>query len=335
MSTSIPQNDYRPELSSNFQTYRETDYLLHYVLTGYGLPLQLQNLIIGLFVLTKPGEPYYITDPQIADYLAFSSPNYVCSLRGSLKDWLSETDESGARRPLFVSIEDSSYNHRTKAHIPTKYIFSREFGVILSELSGRVPEHQSYPFDWIKAVKAVCDDWRPLLLEFGFWKHRKRTAERAPGRIFATYLIHLENHLKKIFGFLVTAGHNPVEVKELLQIECLMALETIAAETVVLSASDSYADLQSFFESADSINAAKRERPATVFPKAYRRKLKDVWSQTKRTVIDAEGGAPFNGSESSVLLDDRGLGGAGKVGRAPAAVDTERRLYLEKIKAEI
>lgn len=209
------KNDNSPEMENgeitDRQKFRELNYLIRYLLNGYGVSLQCQNFTLAIYTLVKAGQPYQLTDKKIATLLGLSSANYVCNVRKQLKIYFNSEYDSGRKRYQFLSIQEYQFQKGEKPQ-PTTYVFEKEFDDLIQKLLLQVRENPFYFRDWFLAVKEVCGANKTDLLEFGFWETRKQRRARSWEQIQETMLFHFAQHTRKIFDHAELKGIEPEKI---------------------------------------------------------------------------------------------------------------------------
>lgn len=204
------RNDNSPDFADGSATDRqitaERSVLFTRVLTGLGVSRQAQRFIWILYCLSKPGKLYHFNDYRLAEHLGCAdsptSRNYVCNLRKKLKEWNAGTyNDHGTRHYSFVSIEENTYNFKTKQQNPTGYQVSKEFADLLDNLHAQVKLHPAYKDSWLRAISEVCAAAaaRSELKEYGFWNERKEKRPRTVEDIIGTLLLNYKRLTAKIF----------------------------------------------------------------------------------------------------------------------------------------
>lgn len=335
----VPKNNYKAELDQ-FQTFRELNYLMRYVLAGFEMPLRLQEFVIGMFTITKPGKDYFLSDSNIASDLNYSSKNYVCDTRKKYTEYHNGQFESGRKHPQIINIIPHFYNPQTKEKIPTKYNFSIEFVDLIIDLIEKVRVHRFYDSNWIKAIKEVCKENISLIEIHGDFNAKKRVKERNKIKEFGTLLLHRHTHDEKIFRFLTGEGFEPGEVKEFMQVDSLMHTEILDQEHLEFKNSGELLaekmELDQAFDYADSYIQQKTEVTPVVIPRHWR--MKNVWNYQKRrrsNEADKSDGQHRNSASKEAtpaLSTHNGLNGSSKGKQSQTTLDNERLLFLSKCK---
>lgn len=200
------KSDYSPEFYSDDtltdrQIFVEYNYLLRYLLNGFGLSRQLQDFSIAIYTLTKPGIPYQLSDKFISKMLGKACPNYIGKVRKHLKLWF---DEKGTDRkyknPRFIAVKDNRYNAESKEQESTEYVFNVHFDLMIHDLIAKVRENQFYERDFILAIEEVCDANKADILKFGEkWERRPQRKNRTWEQVEETLYLHFSTQINKIF----------------------------------------------------------------------------------------------------------------------------------------
>ncbi len=202
------RNDHRPELTNGKPTERQSEHeravLFNYVLRNLGVSRQAIRFIYVIKTLTVPGKVYRFNDYFLAEHLGCpDSPtcrNYVVNLRKKLKEWnRGFYNHHGTRHFPFVSVEENTYDFKTKKQQSTGYVFSPEFADLLESLLVKVRANSHYNTNWIRAIRETCGTEAGADLKaFGFWKERKERLPRTPEDILGTLLLNWKRLTKKI-----------------------------------------------------------------------------------------------------------------------------------------
>lgn len=226
LSSKNKRNNNTPELIDGRATERqitaERSVIFTHVLTGLGVSRQVQRFIWAIYTVAKPGEYFQFNDYQLAEYLGCAAGpttrNYVSNLRRKMRDWNNGSyNAHGLKHFAFVSVQENSYDPKTKKQNPTGYLFSEKFADLLDELGRKVREHGSYQKNWILAIRQVCGDVsRSELSEFGFWNERKEKRPRLVEDILGTLLLNYKRLTRKIIDTSVEFGFSKSETAELL-----------------------------------------------------------------------------------------------------------------------
>ncbi len=202
------RNDHKPELQNGIPTERQSEHeravLFNYVLRNLGVSRQAIRFIYVIKSLTVPGKVYHFNDYFLAEHLGCAeSPtcrNYVVNLRKKLKEWNRGTyNDHGTRHYSFVSVEENTYDYKTKKQNSTGYLFSQDFADLLENLIVKVRANSHYQTNWIRAIRETCGTEAGAdLKEFGFWKERKERLPRTPEDILGTLLLNWKRLTKKI-----------------------------------------------------------------------------------------------------------------------------------------
>lgn len=226
LSNQTKRNDNTPELIDGRATERqitaERSVIFTHVLTGLGVTRQVQKFIWAIYTVTKPGEYFQFNDYQLAEYLGCAAGpttrNYVSNLRRKMREWNNGSYNShGLKHFAFVSVQENSYDPKTKKQNPTGYLFSEKFADLLEDLGRKVREHGSYKKNWILAIRLVCGEVsRADLSEFGFWNERKEKRPRLVEDILGTLLLNYKRLTRKIIDTSIEFGFSKSETAELL-----------------------------------------------------------------------------------------------------------------------
>lgn len=362
------KNDYRPELRGDdptcLQYHKEFTVIFNRVLAGYKVPFQVRRFLHTIFVLTKPGKVYGLTDYDLAKHLGKGidgigsdvSRNYVSKLRRKYKDWCSERTELGVRKFRFVGITENKFDVRTKKQKPTEYTFNAEFAETLDDLIKQVRAHKVYRENWLAAIEAVVDNQNKLLGQYGVWDLRPQKRPRKTEDILGTYLLNLKRTTRKVLDFMTTIGHDRAETAAILKTMVAGYIDTAAADPLPLSSAmvkftdedgaiqklipvyGSTEELNKLFSLAIQYTQAKEARPETVLP-VYRRKPileagqnESLRSSTQRNTFNADYGAGSGSADVPTIYDIGEYSGPGGEIPGSAIMDLERVRFMARVK---
>lgn len=207
---------------TELQITAERSVIFTRLLTGLGVPRQVQRFIWVIYTNTRPGELYHFNDYQLAADLGCSdsatSRNYVVNLRKKLKQWNARSyDSAKFAHYSFVSVQENSWDPKTKKQNPTGYIFSKSFAAAIDKIQADLHKHYGYKTNWKFALRELIDKAGAAdLKEFGFWNERRKSRPRTVEDILGSLLLNWKRLSRRFIETAYSAGMDPETTKSFL-----------------------------------------------------------------------------------------------------------------------